>query len=91
MAERKEVRRYVRPDGKQIVAMVEIGDGLFSFAEESELWEEPHPAIGDGFAYWCPTVHVSAFYDSIETAERELRELFPWIASSGSPEPQARN
>ena len=89
MAEPAEVRRFVRPDGKQVVAIVRLGEGLFSFNEESELWEEPHPAIGDGFFYWCPTVRTAGLYDSVETAEREVAAQFPWIRDVAGEAPES--
>jgi hypothetical protein len=76
----KEVRRYERPDGKQIVRLVELEPGLYSFTEENELWEEAHPAIGEGHAYWSGEGRGDGLYDSLRTAERELVLKFPWIA-----------
>ena len=76
----EEMGRYLRPDGKQIVTLVRLENGFYSFTEENEHWEEPHPAIGDGYAYWI-TSDGGSLYDSRETAERELQSRFPWIAN----------
>lgn len=75
----EELRQFARPDGKQIVALVKLESGLYSFTEENEHWEETHPAIGDGFAYWVDS-HSGGLYDSLETARRELVARFPWVA-----------
>lgn len=75
----REVRRYERPDGKQIVRLIELEPGLYAFTEENELWEEAHPALGDGHAYWSGEVRGDGLYDSVGRAEQELASKFPWI------------
>lgn len=76
-----EIRRYVRPDGAQVVCIVRLADGLLSFTEEARFWEEPHPAIGEGYFYWSPSsMDAASRFDCLETAERELVGRYPWIA-----------
>lgn len=77
----EEIRRYMRPDGAQSVCIVRLADGLLSFTEEARFWEEPHPAIGEGYYYWSPSsTYAASRFDSLKTAERELVARFPWIA-----------
>lgn len=84
----EEIRRYVRPDGKQIVCVVELDGGLFSFTEEIERWEEAHPAIGDGYAYWTGPERIGGLYDSVEAVEREVKLLYPWVSDKPAAEKQ---
>ena len=72
-----EVRRYDRPDGKQIVRLVDLEGGHFSFTVETEHWQGPEPSC-DGYAYW-DEVRGDGIFGSLAAVEGEIAARFPWV------------
>jgi len=70
---RKLLARWIHPDGKSRVFLVARSDGLFSkcserFSEEEFEW------------CWLPDERGGGLYDTAQTAEKNIRLEYPWVA-----------
>ena len=72
-------KQFVRPDGEQRVSVARREDGLWALGEETRFYEEPHPAIGDGYFYWAPTGAEVSLFDSFDVAIREAAARYEWV------------
>jgi len=70
------VKRLDSKDGKRRIEIMARDDGMFRFVESCEVSEIDYhnrPTI-----YWTPTA-FSGLYDDAVIAEREAREMLPWL------------
>jgi hypothetical protein len=74
----KVLKEVVSADGKSKLAIYGRPDGLVSFEETAERWEEGSETTFESFSYWVPT-HVSGLYRSAEAAERDAISMTPWL------------
>ena len=58
------------------VAICRRADGLVDLWEEARQWEEPHPAIGEGYFYWVP-VGAKSLLGTREEALHEVANRYP--------------
>jgi len=72
-------KQFVRPDGEQRVLVARREDGLWTLGEETRFYEEPHPAIGDGYFYWAPTGKGVSLFESLDVALREAATRYQWV------------
>ena len=70
------IKQTMSPTGKRQVSLYQREDGLFSFEEDYEHFDE------DAGAFWTPG-YQSGVYGTLDAAEAEMRAVTPWLRGIG--------
>ncbi|OIS92216.1 hypothetical protein [Brucella cytisi] len=69
------------PDEQTRIVFFQRSDGAISYTGE-RFWIDDVPEYNYHAEYWAAFTDSGSIFDSLETAIRELRVEYPWLASA---------
>ncbi|MCB4919737.1 hypothetical protein LAV78_14540 [Brucella intermedia] len=77
---RTVLHQVLSPDGQTRLVFFRRTDGAISHIAE-KFWIDDVPEYDYHAEYWAAFTDSSSIFDSLETAIRELRVEYPWLAA----------
>ncbi|MBC2886499.1 hypothetical protein H7Q97_13975 [Ochrobactrum sp. CM-21-5] len=77
---RAALHQALSPDGQTRLVFFQRTDGAISCIAE-KFWIDDVPECNYHAEYWAAFTDNGSIFDSLETAIRELRVEYPWLAA----------
>jgi hypothetical protein len=76
---RTVIHQELSPDGQIRLVFIQRSDGSLTYTAE-KFWIDHVPEYNYHAEYWAAFTDHGSIFDSLETAIRELRVKYPWLA-----------